>query len=304
MNKSLNRTERIINKCFDSNSSQNSNNNNIINNSNNNRVCRHLSQNSNHWHNCCPNRCQSSDSSSVRNNSISGQTRHSSQQQLFNTQSVFKSMSDSQQFMSISSNNTSNIGLSNKEFISQMLNSNKDKELIERVDKYLTKFDQILIQINSKDVSKETQNIIKECFESEVQKKLNQMTEDFERTKNENFSLREELIRIKTEREIRDLAISSIDEEKQQFIHQLNDLKKQLIDCLPKNDLVFDTINSIINSNNESQKQLIAKFEPMTQRIEQLIHFNSNNNNNNNNNICHLIDINIDIGLEWFDNIA
>jgi hypothetical protein len=213
-------------------------------------------------------------------------------------------MSDSQQFMSISSNNTSNIGLSNKEFISQMLNSNKDKELIERVDKYLTKFDQILIQINSKDVSKETQNIIKECFESEVQKKLNQMTEDFERTKNENFSLREELIRIKTEREIRDLAISSIDEEKQQFIHQLNDLKKQLIDCLPKNDLVFDTINSIINSNNESQKQLIAKFEPMTQRIEQLIHFNSNNNNNNNNNICHLIDINIDIGLEWFDNIA
>ncbi len=301
MNKSLNRTERIINKCFDSNSSQNSNNN-IINNSNNNRVCRHLSQNSNHWHNCCPNRCQSSDSSSVRNNSISGQTRHSSQQQLFNTQSVFKSMSDSQQFMSISSNNTSNIGLSNKEFISQMLNSNKDKELIERVDKYLTKFDQILIQINSKDVSKETQNIIKECFESEVQKKLNQMTEDFERTKNENFSLREELIRIKTEREIRDLAISSIDEEKQQFIHQLNDLKKQLIDCLPKNDLVFDTINSIINSNNESQKQLIAKFEPMTQRIEQLIQFNSNNNNNNN--ICHLIDINIDIGLEWFDNIA
>jgi hypothetical protein len=211
-------------------------------------------------------------------------------------------MSDSQQFMSISSNNTSNIGLSNKEFISQMLNSNKDKELIERVDKYLTKFDQILIQINSKDVSKETQNIIKECFESEVQKKLNQMTEDFERTKNENFSLREELIRIKTEREIRDLAISSIDEEKQQFIHQLNDLKKQLIDCLPKNDLVFDTINSIINSNNESQKQLIAKFEPMTQRIEQLIQFNSNNNNNNN--ICHLIDINIDIGLEWFDNIA
>ncbi len=302
MNKSLNKTERIINKCFDSNSSQNSNNNNIINNSNNNRICRHLSQNSNHWHNCCPNRCQSSDSSSVRNNSISGQTRHSSQQQLFNTQSVFKSMSDSQQFMSISSNNTSNIGLSNKEFISQMLNSNKDKELIERVDKYLTKFDQILIQINSKDVSKETQNIIKECFESEVQKKLNQMTEDFERTKNENFSLREELIRIKTEREIRDLAISSIDEEKQQFIHQLNDLKKQLIDCLPKNDLVFDTINSIINSNNESQKQLIAKFEPMTQRIEQLIQFNSNNNNNNN--ICHLIDINIDIGLEWFDNIA
>jgi hypothetical protein len=209
-------------------------------------------------------------------------------------------MSDSQQFMSISSNNTSNIGLSNKEFISQILNSNKDKELIERVDKYLTKFDQILIQINSKDISKETQNIIKECFESEVQKKLNQMTEDFERTKNENFSLREELIRIKTEREIHDLAISSRDEEKQQFIHQLNDLKQQLIDCLPKNDLVFNTINSIINSNNESQKQLIAKFEPMTQRIEQLIQLNSNNNNN----ICHLIDINIDIGLEWFDNIV
>lgn len=300
MNKSLNKTERIINKCFDSNSSQNSNNNNIINNSNNNRICRHLSQNSNHWHNCCPNRCQSSDSSSVRNNSISGQTRHSSQQQLFNTQSVFKSMSDSQQFMSISSNNTSNIGLSNKEFISQILNSNKDKELIERVDKYLTKFDEILIQINSKDTSKETQNIIKECFESEVQKKLNQMTEDFERTKKENLGLREELIRIKTEREIHDLVISSRDEEKQQFIRQLNDLKKQLIDCLPNNELVFNTINSIINSNNESQKQLIAKFEPMTQRIEQLIQLNSNNNNN----IYHLIDINIDIGLEWFDNIA
>jgi len=171
------------------------------------------------------------------------------------------------------------------------MSSNRDKELIERVDKYLTKFDEILTKISSDNPSAKMQNIIKECFESELRKKFNEVSEQYERTKDENNCLKQELFRIKAERENNDLVDSTRNEEKQQFIRDLNDLKKQIIDCLPNNDFVMNTINSTIDSNNMSQNQLIEKFEQMFHRIQQLIRIHEKNSPEF-------------IQIEWFDGIV
>ena len=123
--------------------------------------------------------------------------------------------------------------------------TNRDKELIERVDQKISKFDQILNQLKERLDLTKMETIIREYVKNEFQK-INVLNESLKRAQNEKQSLREEILRLR--------AIHSTEIDITfKHMQYLNEFKDQLTKCLP-NRQIFE---SFIDYKNEFQKKFL-----------------------------------------------
>lgn len=173
--------------------------------------------------------------------------------------------------------------LTNRELIHQILDSNRDKEVIERVTKSLNKFENTLNEMNLRLDLTQIETIVSKSVRNEVNKSID-LKEMLKKFEDENRSLKEEIIRL-----------SAIESTERTHIQSLNQFKQQIIDSFPKSET--------IDSQNETQKlfmKLIQRIEEIFDEIKPNINPNINLNFTLNSRPDQIPDYE---PIDWFDSI-
>ena len=168
---------------------------------------------------------------------------------------------------------------SNRELMNQILHSNRDKEMIEKVDKKLVAFQQTLSEVREELEGKQIEKIFTECVRKEFSTRFFKLNESLTRAQEENTLLKEEVARLRmNQRTVKDMT--------NQQNQWLNDFKQEVINSLAEvqaNDSIFDC-------DNDSFRRLSRTVD----RIESLLQTNNTND---------WSDSDDNESIDWFDSI-
>lgn len=130
---------------------------------------------------------------------------------------------------------------SNRELMNQILHSNRDKQMLERVDNKLIAFQNTLTEVREELEGKDFEKIFTECIRREFSCRFFKLNETLKKAEEENQLLKEEIARLR----MKMVTVKDLGDQQNKW---LNELKQEMTNTLAN--------VRAINSDNQSLNRL------------------------------------------------